>query len=399
MKKEITLFSVVLLCMCSNAQIGVNTPDPKVSFQVAKSPDSKVFDGILPPKTTGEFLRSKNYSIEHNGAIVYITLADPSPQGQTIDVQSVGLYYFKYDAAVGGKWVKFLLEKPKRAWEYKDYTSPNGHVSNGLHHSGNVAVGIDSKYPIEQLKPSLNKFFVNGGVELYDSVHFKFNNSGVAYSNFFRPYSINFVDSQLNANHKIIKSYIDDINNRKIVKYESFLVDSDTKFGRSLYMLTDPLRKNRGLGLFNISVYNKMLSPFTNNSYLGIDDVGIKIGYKIPIDGGFSSQDNNGLFDSDNVKIKGYYLPNTNPISNGQALSYVSSNGDTTNTGWSSVLIIDKDPIPSSQVPWMIGTDGNLNLIPAFNKSSRLILYNNASDKYFTIRITDDGVLQTNPNN
>ncbi|MDC8107133.1 hypothetical protein MTQ00_21840 [Chryseobacterium sp. B21-037] len=55
-------------------------------------------DGIIPPKTTGAELRAKNYGADQTGAMVYITLADPAPSGQTINVTRTG--YFSFNGTI-----------------------------------------------------------------------------------------------------------------------------------------------------------------------------------------------------------------------------------------------------------------------------------------------------------
>lgn len=96
------LFFIALVC---NAQVGINSNDPKATIHVAAtSGNNSVVDGIIPPKLSGDELYTKrnNYKLDQKGTVVYVTAAATTPQGPTAHVTNKGYYY--YD---GTKWIRF----------------------------------------------------------------------------------------------------------------------------------------------------------------------------------------------------------------------------------------------------------------------------------------------------
>lgn len=85
-----------------NAQVGINTNNPKSTLHVQKRTELTFADGIIPPRISGDSLRLKEaaYTLAQNGAIVYVTspVTSPNPttDPKTQDVGSTG--FFMYDA-------------------------------------------------------------------------------------------------------------------------------------------------------------------------------------------------------------------------------------------------------------------------------------------------------------
>ncbi|WP_312764676.1 hypothetical protein [Epilithonimonas sp.] len=101
MKKNIILLGMLLLSGLAFSQVGINTDTPKSTLDVVgKAADTNSLDGITAPRLTGDQLRAKTYTTEQTGTLVYVTVADSAPAGQTIDVTATGYYYFN-----GTKWV------------------------------------------------------------------------------------------------------------------------------------------------------------------------------------------------------------------------------------------------------------------------------------------------------
>ncbi|MDY3344298.1 hypothetical protein PG326_03410 [Riemerella anatipestifer] len=90
--------------MSQTGKVGINTENPNATLDVVGVPtNTQSLDGIIAPRATGEQLRAKTYTGNQTGALVYVTVADPSPAGQTIDVTASGYYYFD-----GNKWVRVV---------------------------------------------------------------------------------------------------------------------------------------------------------------------------------------------------------------------------------------------------------------------------------------------------
>jgi len=101
MKKSI-LITLLSVSTTVFSQVGINTDAPKATLDVMGEPaNASSLDGIIAPRLVGEELRAKTYTPDQKGALVYITVSDTAPSGQTIDVTSEGYYY-----SDGTKWVK-----------------------------------------------------------------------------------------------------------------------------------------------------------------------------------------------------------------------------------------------------------------------------------------------------
>lgn len=101
--KNCYLIVLLFMCICNvNAQVGINTNNPKSTLHVQKRTELTYPDGIIPPRISGDSLRLKApaYGEAQNGAIVMVTspVTNPNPTAEpkTQDVGSVG--FFMYDA-------------------------------------------------------------------------------------------------------------------------------------------------------------------------------------------------------------------------------------------------------------------------------------------------------------
>ncbi len=97
MKNITTITSAALLIAATNlsAQVGINTDTPKSTLDVVgKATDTSSLDGITAPRLTGDQLRAKTYTSAQTGTLVYVTVADTAPAGQTVNVTAVGYFYF-----------------------------------------------------------------------------------------------------------------------------------------------------------------------------------------------------------------------------------------------------------------------------------------------------------------
>lgn len=101
MLKQITTGLTLIISVAAFSQVGIETETPQATLDVVGKPaDASVLDGIIAPRIEGAQLRAKAYTTTQTGALVYVTLADTAPAGQTIDVTAPGYYYFN-----GTKWV------------------------------------------------------------------------------------------------------------------------------------------------------------------------------------------------------------------------------------------------------------------------------------------------------
>ncbi|WHF51941.1 hypothetical protein QGN23_01365 [Chryseobacterium gotjawalense] len=104
--KRIIYFLMLVVNLQLQAQVGINTTSPKTTLEVVGKPDAiNHFDGIIPPKITGDQLAKKNYAISQKGAIVYVIQPATNFLGQVIHVVEEGYYFFN-----GTYWVQVLNE-------------------------------------------------------------------------------------------------------------------------------------------------------------------------------------------------------------------------------------------------------------------------------------------------
>lgn len=133
------LFPVLLIGVFANAQVGVNTEAPNATFDVVGKPaDTNKFDGIIAPRILGNQLKLKNYTSSQTGALVYVTDADTSPSGQTIDVTSAGYYYFNGDL---NKWIKIASGNLSEPWKVQGTNTVSTQNTENIYQQGKVAIG------------------------------------------------------------------------------------------------------------------------------------------------------------------------------------------------------------------------------------------------------------------
>ncbi len=100
MKNKLLTIALLSISLPIFAQVGININQPQATFDIVGSPSNPgKLDGVIAPRLTGIQLKAKNYTTAQTGTIVYVTIAETTPTGQTVDVVSPGYYYFD-----GTKW-------------------------------------------------------------------------------------------------------------------------------------------------------------------------------------------------------------------------------------------------------------------------------------------------------
>lgn len=117
MKKTILIIFVFIFFIKSYSQVGINTESPKATLDVIASPnDSNKTDGFIAPRLKGSELKAKNsrYGTDQDAAIVYVTeaLALGDTDDKTVNVISMGYYYFDKTLGTAGRWARFNTDKP-----------------------------------------------------------------------------------------------------------------------------------------------------------------------------------------------------------------------------------------------------------------------------------------------
>lgn len=91
MKNYYLIVVLFIMGYNTNAQVGINTANPKATLHVQKKADLTFADGIIPPRISGDSLRLKApaYGLAQNGAIVYVTSPVTSPLLNELKTQDV----------------------------------------------------------------------------------------------------------------------------------------------------------------------------------------------------------------------------------------------------------------------------------------------------------------------
>lgn len=107
-----------------SAQVGIGTTTPQATLDITGQPlVTSQLDGVIPPRLTGNQLRTKVYTAAQTAAIVYVTAADSTPLGQTINVTQAGYYYFN-----GTLWIRMAPESD----DWKITGNSNTNASNNF---------------------------------------------------------------------------------------------------------------------------------------------------------------------------------------------------------------------------------------------------------------------------
>lgn len=89
----------------NSGKVGIGNTSPTTTLEVSGKPTiTTEADGIMIPKLSGNQLKAKNtqYTSAQTGTIVYVTSADTSPAGQTINVTDAGFYFYDGSAWQSG---------------------------------------------------------------------------------------------------------------------------------------------------------------------------------------------------------------------------------------------------------------------------------------------------------
>ena len=130
--KKIFLPLAVLLTTTINAQVGINTDNPKATLDISANPDGTIAvpSGLLIPRIT-RAIAQNTVPIPQESTLVYVNELSGTQTGAAIDINTIGFYYFKEN-----KWNKLITG----AFSGGDPIPYN--FTNGLSESnGNVKLG------------------------------------------------------------------------------------------------------------------------------------------------------------------------------------------------------------------------------------------------------------------
>lgn len=128
---------IILSFISLAAQVGINSQIPETTLDVVGKPtDHNHFDGIIPPRITGNQLAAKTYSVTKKGALVFVTTAPSILSGQVVNIAEPGMYYFD-----GIVWQSF--SKDKTSTEYSILLTFDHTATAGLAAVGTWSVAVN----------------------------------------------------------------------------------------------------------------------------------------------------------------------------------------------------------------------------------------------------------------
>lgn len=105
--RALSLFLLSLFIIPAKAQVGINTQTPETTLEVVGKPsDLTHYDGITPPRITGNQLAAKIYPPSKKGTLLYVSSPPTTLVGQVANLSAPGMYYFD-----GSKWQVFINDK------------------------------------------------------------------------------------------------------------------------------------------------------------------------------------------------------------------------------------------------------------------------------------------------
>ena len=162
------------------AQTGIGTKTPQSTLDIVSKPaDLLAVDGVLPPRLTGNELKSKDnlYGNNQNGTLVFATSPASPTTPKTIEVVKSGYYYYDATAA---KWLAFKSSADIQTTTNL-ITNPINTITstvNGISSTANAVNSVSNTSADNSLTTTVNGV-TGASVNLVKSV-----SNGVSESNF-----------------------------------------------------------------------------------------------------------------------------------------------------------------------------------------------------------------------
>lgn len=146
MKKNLIILTSLLSSVSLFSQVGINTTQPQATLDiVASSNDVTKTDGLIAPRLKGTELSAKDalYTTSQTGAIVYVTEALATTTPKTINITTIGYYYF--DGEIWQKVSNGTIATTE-PWNIQGTTNQATSNIQNIYQKGSVAIGKDNVY-------------------------------------------------------------------------------------------------------------------------------------------------------------------------------------------------------------------------------------------------------------
>ncbi len=343
MKKLLLPVIIIATSMKIHAQVGVNTSTPAATLDVVGKPgEQTVPDGFIAPRLTRAQIIAKTiYSSNQQGAIVYVTDASGTTNAATAKVTGAGYYYFDGTVwqAIGGTPVV-----PTEPWNIQGSNTAATANGQNIYQNGNVALGSLATDPART-----EKLYVKGSTML-DAQNFAGTRAGILNMNdssyynsiYEKPANSNNGESQAKSRTYNMLNYY---NTDSAPVAEIFSGNDTHKAGGKISMFSSSAQKASGLGWVDLYAYSYTSAAAGKNTYLGLDDDGVKIGTMRAISNDLQYDGTNGISTTSNSGLvtDTYALPKVMPTA-GQVLMYDTESGG----GTSAKVVKTKWATPAS---------------------------------------------------
>lgn len=377
MKKLLLPVIIIATSMKIHAQVGVNTSTPAATLDVVGKPgEQTVPDGFIAPRLTRAQLIAKTiYGSNQQGAIVYVTDASGTTTAATAKVTGAGYYYFDGTIwqAIGGTPVV-----PTEPWNIQGSNTAATANGQNIYQNGNVALGSLATDPART-----EKLYVKGSTML-DAQNFAGTRAGILNMNdssyynsiYEKPANSNNGESQAKSRTYNMLSYY---NTDSAPVAEIFSGNDTHKAGGKISMFSSSAQKASGLGWVDLYAYSYTSAAAGKNTYLGLDDDGVKIGTMRAISNDLQYDGTNGISTTSNSGLvtDTYALPKVMPTA-GQVLMYDTESGG----GTSAKVVKTKWATPEAVKAIITQTSSYTALA-----TDETILVNNSADVTITLPV------------
>lgn len=139
----IITFGILFHVLTTNAQVGINTTEPKASLDIqAQNLDGTTAEGLIVPRLTLAQLKGKDpkYGADQTGALVYVTNVTGGTTTKTARVTDIGYYSFN-----GTIWIGMTPDQSLRFFYMPSIVLPLS-TTDPAHQNGIFTIDLHAEH-------------------------------------------------------------------------------------------------------------------------------------------------------------------------------------------------------------------------------------------------------------